>query len=218
MRAWFGYALVLAAMLGGCAEFPQGDDNSYTQALRNQSKGDPAFRLSELKIGLTKTELDQLYPNRMVLSADDSDEHEKFYYVEPSNLTAGSMVMRDRLLLRVHDGTLAAYEVVRGSSPVVNPAMVTMASATPSLKPPAGGYGVQVAARSSEAEARALIDQMRAKYPSLLAQRWATIQRAQLPRGLFYRVIIGPLASAQEAQQLCQDLRTQGAECFPKKT
>ena len=83
--------------------------------------------------------------------------------------------------------------------------------------PPQGKYGVQLAAPSSVEEARALIDTMRARYPNDLAQQWAEILPVTLPKGVFYRVVIGPLASEQQASQLCSRLRSQGAECFLRR-
>ena len=84
--------------------------------------------------------------------------------------------------------------------------------------PPQGKYGVQLAAPRSVEEARALIDAMRARYPSDLSQQWAEILPVSLPKGVFYRVVIGPLASEQQASQLCSRLRSQGAECFIRRS
>ena len=86
------------------------------------------------------------------------------------------------------------------------------------MTPPPGKFGVQIAACNSEADARAFIDDMRAKHPALLAQQWATIQRVALPKGVVYRVMIGPLATAEQAQKLCAGLKAKGAECFQRKS
>ena len=72
--------------------------------------------------------------------------------------------------------------------------------------------------RRSEAEARALIEEMRAKYPRLLGRQWAEIHRVDLPQGSTYRVMVGPLATSQQATQLCDGLKAQGAECFLRGT
>ena len=79
-------------------------------------------------------------------------------------------------------------------------------------------FGVQIAAPRSVDEARALIDAMRAKYPDDLAQQWAAILPVTLPKGTFYRVVIGPLASERQAAQLCSRLKAQGNECFIRRT
>ena len=98
------------------------------------------------------------------------------------------------------------------------PAEMPQSPPVQNATPPRGKYGVQLAARSSVEEARALIDTMRAKYPNDLAQQWAEILPVSLPKGVFYRVVIGPLASEQQASQLCSRLRSQGAECFIRRS
>jgi cell division septation protein DedD len=84
--------------------------------------------------------------------------------------------------------------------------------------PPQGKFAVQVAAPTSVEAARALIDSLRAKYPNDLAQQWAAILPVTLPKGIFYRVVIGPMPSEQQASQLCSKLRSQGTDCFIRRT
>jgi hypothetical protein len=44
------------------------------------------------------------------------------------------------------------------------------------------------------------------------------ISRVELPNGVFYRVLIGPLASEREAIELCSTLKAKGAACFMRPT
>ena len=88
------------------------------------------------------------------------------------------------------------------------------AIAAPVQAPPQGKYGVQIAAPRSEADARALIDTMRVKHAALLGREWASIHRVDLPNGVFYRVVVGPKATEQQAMQLCNSLKAQGSPCF----
>ena len=97
------------------------------------------------------------------------------------------------------------------------PIMESEPQTTGSLPPP-GKFAVQIAAPRSVDEARALIDAMRAKYPDDLAQQWAAILPVTLPKGTFYRVVIGPLPSERQAAQLCSRLKAQGNECFIRRT
>ncbi|MBI3702430.1 MAG: SPOR domain-containing protein [Rhizobiales bacterium] len=113
------------------------------------------------------------------------------------------------------DFTMATPEPAMQPAPQVEPSLATP---LPAATPPAGKYGVQIAARRSEAEARATIDDMRARFPALLAREWATINRVSLPQGEFFRVMVGPLGSAQQAKQLCDSLKAQGAECIIRGT
>lgn len=110
----------------------------------------------------------------------------------------------------------AAQPTPPAESVVAAPAQVP--SPSTAATPPAGKFGVQIAARRSEAEGRSLIDEMRAKYPGLLGQQWAMLYRVALPRGVFYRVVVGPLGSALEAAQLCDRLKAQGVDCIIRGT
>jgi len=88
----------------------------------------------------------------------------------------------------------------------------------PNPTPPQGKFGVQIAAPRSEADARAMLDEMRAKYPAELGREWATINPVAQPEGVVYRVMIGPLATEQQASQLCNSLKARGATCFIRGT
>jgi hypothetical protein len=211
-----GSAMLLAALLAGCADnrlfhAPQAQSD---YAMATPAQADPTFRVNELRPGLSKAELQAMYPGR--LAFDSGDARNELYFVEPLGVAPQARTPRDRLVLWFNDGRLATYEVLHTEEPV---AVAVAASApAPAATRPVGKFAVQIAARRSEADARAAIDQMRAKFPSLLTHEWASINRVSLPQGVFYRVMIGPLASAQQAAQLCNSLRSQGAECFIRGT
>lgn len=213
-----GSAMLLAALLAGCADNrlfhgSQGQSD-YAMAIPGSmtAQTDPSFRVNELRPGLSKAELQAMYPGRLVF--DSGDDHNEMYFVEPLGVSPQTPTLRDRLVLWLNDGRLATFEVMRTDEEVAVAASVPMSAATP----PVGKFGVQIAARRSEAEARAAIDEMRAKFPSLLGHEWATINRVSLPKGVFYRVMVGPLGSAQQAAQLCSSLKAQGAACFIRGT
>lgn len=78
-----------------------------------------------------------------------------------------------------------------------------------------GGYAVQISSRRSEAEARAAFRSLQAKYPRQLGGRHEFIRRADLgTKGVYYRALVGPFASAQEAENLCSSLRSAGGSCL----
>lgn len=213
-----GSATLLAALLAGCANNQQffrpqgGPDYAMATPESITAQADPSFRVHELRPGLSKAELQAMYPGR--LAFDSGDARNEMYFVEPLGISPQTRTLRDRLVLWLSDGRLANFEVMRTDEEVA----VAAPAPAPAAKQPVGKFGVQIAARRSEAEARAAIDQMRAKFPSLLGQQWATINRVSLPQGVFYRVLVGPLGSAQQAAQLCSSLRAQGAECFIRGT
>jgi hypothetical protein len=213
-----GSAMLLAALLAGCSEnrlltgsLGQSDYAMVTPGSMT-AQADPSFRVNELRPGLSKAELQAMYPGR--LAFDSGDDRKELYFVEPLGVAPQTRPLRDRLVLWLNDGRLATFEVMRTDEAV---ALAATAQA-PAATPPVGKFGVQIAARRSEAEARAAIDEMRARFPSLLGHEWATINRVSLPQGVFYRVMVGPLRSAQQAAQLCSSLKAQGAACFIRGT
>ena len=82
-------------------------------------------------------------------------------------------------------------------------------------KPPGGKYAVQIAARNSEAEARALIDDMRAKYPRAAGAAMGGRSNASpADKASAYRVMVGPLATRGQAAKLCADLKAKAPSAF----
>jgi hypothetical protein len=135
-----------------------------------------------------------------------------------------SGIMRGHFM-RWRIGALALAALLAGCAerPVVPPAAYALAQPAPAAvpettpEPPAGKFSVQIAAPRSVEEARAAIEAMRLRYPELAGQ-WAMISRIELPNGVFYRVLVGPLASEREATQLCSTLKAKGAACFMRPT
>jgi len=78
-----------------------------------------------------------------------------------------------------------------------------------------GGYAVQVTSQRSEAEAQAAFRSLRAKYPGQLGSRAPIIRRAELgDKGTFYRALVGPFGSREEAAQVCTSLKAAGGTCL----
>jgi hypothetical protein len=83
---------------------------------------------------------------------------------------------------------------------------------------PGGGAYVQVTSRRTEGEAQTEFRALQAKFPSQLNGREAVIRRADLgEKGVFYRALVGPFASAEEALQLCSGLKAAGGNCIVQK-
>ncbi len=81
--------------------------------------------------------------------------------------------------------------------------------------PKGGGYVVQVSSQRSEAEAQAALRAAQAKYPNVLRGQQTTIRRADLgERGTFYRAMVGPFASRDQAMQVCSSLKAAGGDCI----
>lgn len=82
----------------------------------------------------------------------------------------------------------------------------------------AGGYAVQVSSQRSEGEAQAAFRSLQAKFPQELGSRHAEFRRADLgPKGVYYRALVGPFASAEQASSLCRSLKAAGGSCIVQR-
>jgi cell division protein FtsN len=80
---------------------------------------------------------------------------------------------------------------------------------------PGGGYLVQVSSQRNETEAQAALRSLQAKYSNVLGGQQASVRRADLgARGVFYRAMIGPFASRDQANQICGNLKAAGGDCI----
>jgi hypothetical protein len=81
-----------------------------------------------------------------------------------------------------------------------------------------GGYLVQVASQSSEEDAKASYQALQAKYPAVLGSRSPLIKRVDLgAKGVYYRALIGPFKTPDEASQFCNSLVAAGGRCVVQR-
>jgi hypothetical protein len=102
----------------------------------------------------------------------------------------------------------------------VAPARTASVPATHSAAPTAatGQYAVQISSQRSEAEAQAAFRALQAKYPTQLGNRQPLIRRADLgSKGIYYRALVGPFTSGDDAVALCQSLKSAGGSCLIQK-
>jgi hypothetical protein len=91
---------------------------------------------------------------------------------------------------------------------------VATANSAPAASNGGGGYLVQVASQKNESDAQASYKALQGKYPAVLGSRSPLIKRADLgDKGVYYRAMIGPFGSADEATQFCGNLKTAGGQC-----
>lgn len=77
-----------------------------------------------------------------------------------------------------------------------------------------GNYVVQVSSQRSEADAQASYRALQGKYPSVLGSRNAAIRRADLgDKGVYYRAMVGPFGSSEDASRVCDSLKAAGGQC-----
>ena len=82
----------------------------------------------------------------------------------------------------------------------------------------AGTYAVQVASQRNEADAQASFRGLQAKYPNQLGGRQVSIHKVDLgAKGTYYRAMVGPFATANEASTLCSGLKAAGGQCIVQR-
>jgi SPOR domain len=92
------------------------------------------------------------------------------------------------------------------------------AAATASTPPVSSAYVVQLVSNKREAEAQSAFKVLQSKYPAVLGNRTALIRRVELgDRGTYYRAQVGPFANADQANVLCDKLKSAGGQCIVHK-
>jgi cell division septation protein DedD len=90
--------------------------------------------------------------------------------------------------------------------------------AAPAPAPAGGGYVVQVSSQRSEADAQASFRALQGKFPAVLGAHSPLIKRADLgEKGVYYRAMVGPFGSSEEASQFCGNLKSAGGQCVVQR-
>ncbi len=77
---------------------------------------------------------------------------------------------------------------------------------------------MQVSSQKTEADARASYKAIQGKYAGILGSRSATIHRADVAgKGTFYRAMVGPFGTNDEATQFCVNLKSAGGQCIVQR-
>jgi hypothetical protein len=91
-------------------------------------------------------------------------------------------------------------------------------SATATSAGAGGGYLVQVSSQRNEADAQASYRALQGKFPSVLGSHSPVIKRADLgEKGVYYRAMVGPFGTPDEASQFCGNLKTAGGQCVVQR-
>ena len=77
-----------------------------------------------------------------------------------------------------------------------------------------GRFHVQVSSQKSETDAESSYRSIQSKYSGVLGGQPHTVRRADLgSKGVFYRAMVGPFGSREQAVQLCSSLKSAGGDC-----
>ena len=101
-----------------------------------------------------------------------------------------------------------------------DPAPTRVAATNPVQTAPStgGGYLVQVSSQKNEADAQASYRALQSKFPAVLGSRPPVIKRADLgDKGVYYRAMVGPFGSPDEATSFCGNLKTAGGQCVVQR-
>jgi cell division septation protein DedD len=97
---------------------------------------------------------------------------------------------------------------------------VQQANAEPPITNPSSGtapkaaYTVQISSARSEAGAQALFKALQLKFPAQLRNRKPIIvKKSFADHGVYYRNLVGPFTTAEEANDFCGNLQAAGGEC-----
>lgn len=81
-----------------------------------------------------------------------------------------------------------------------------------------GGYVVQVSSQRNEADAQMSYRALQGKFPAVLGSRAPLIKKADLgDKGIYYRAMVGPFGSTEEASQFCSSLKSAGGQCVVQR-
>jgi SPOR domain len=114
-------------------------------------------------------------------------------------------------------GSQGSADAARTRTALAHPA-APAAAAEPAPAAAGGGYSVQVSSQRSEAEAQAAYRGLQAKYPTQLGSRTATVRQVDLgDKGIYFRTLVGPYGSSEEAAQMCSSLKAAGGSCLVQR-
>jgi hypothetical protein len=109
----------------------------------------------------------------------------------------------------------------RAAAPPVRTAAVAPTQVAPAPATSGGGggnYAVQISSQRSEADAQAAFRSLQGKFPGQLGSRQPLIHRVDLgDKGIYFRAMVGPFASAGEAGELCSSLKAAGGQCIVQR-
>ena len=111
----------------------------------------------------------------------------------------------------------SANAPVTPSAPASDPAPPIRVAATNAVRTARSAgrdYLVQVSSQKNEADVQASYRALQSKFPAALGSRPPVIKRADLgAKGIYYRTMVGPFGSTEEAAQFCGNLKSAGGEC-----
>jgi hypothetical protein len=111
------------------------------------------------------------------------------------------------------DGNHGPPPMAAREAPPPRPAAPARVAAAPAGN--GGGYLVQVSSQRSQADAESAYRGLKSKFSNVLNGQRHVIKRADLgSKGVYYRAMVGPFGSREQAVQLCGNLKAAGGDCL----
>jgi hypothetical protein len=111
-----------------------------------------------------------------------------------------------------------APQAPEAAAPAEPRTRVATTNPTQAAAPSSGGYLVQVSSQRNEADAQTSFRSLQSKFPAVLGSRSPVIKRADLgEKGIYYRAMVGPFGTPDEASQFCSSLKTAGGQCVVQR-
>jgi hypothetical protein len=105
-----------------------------------------------------------------------------------------------------------------GAQPALEPHNRVANNNPAQTAPAGGGYLVQVSSQRNEADAQASYRALQGKFPSVLGSHEPLVKRADLgEKGVYYRAMVGPFGTSEEAAQFCGNLKSAGGQCVVQR-
>lgn len=115
-------------------------------------------------------------------------------------------------------GDAPAQAPPRTRTALAQPTSLNTSPNSDAAAPAGGGYAVQITSQRSEAEAQSAFRALKAKFPTQLGGHEPIVRRADLgSKGVYYRALVGPFASMDQAAQLCSGLKAAGGNCIVQR-
>ena len=84
--------------------------------------------------------------------------------------------------------------------------------------PPAPTYVVQLSSQRTDKAAQSTAQTLQGKYRAMFGGRQPFIRRSDLGvKGVYFRVLLGPFGTSQEANQFCGNLKKMGGDCIVQR-
>lgn len=143
----------------------------------------------------------------------------------PESVSSGIIVTTEPTAASSRSAPAEAEAAQPEPAPAARPQR--LAAATPAAAPQVvestggstGQFFVQIGARNDEGAAVAAFATMQQKFASVLGNHAPSVRKADLgDKGVWYRLMVGPLETKADADQLCEQLKTAGMKgCFSRK-